>query len=718
MRKRVLLFSSIAAGAALCCAGLIFAFHELLPRLADDPLEILQKETPVRIYYDRYGNELYFERTYDAVWRFPVPLNAVPPRLIRVILAAEDIRFFEHDGLDYQSIFRAAWQNLKNGRIVSGASTISMQLAGMSDPDRSRTLTRKLRQILRARRMEQLHTKEEILSEYLNRLPFGGKIRGIEAAARYYYGIHTEELTVAETALLCGIPQKPNAFRPDRHPEQARRRQSLVLRLLARHGIIPPDSVPQYERERPRLRDTRMEADFQRLSHAGELIFFLNRARSEAENAMEVRTSLDPEFQKLVLETMRAGRDMLPGAGTDGAALLLDNHTGEVLACVGSLDVRSPDGGLVDATRAVRTAGSVLKPFLYREAVRAGCLTAATVLSDTPLRYTGYMPGNASGEYMGNVRADIALTRSLNTPAIRLLAMLTPLRMAREMEKLGLLADAKKKAEENGLAMALGTAGHSLFSIVQAYTVFTGPLLTPTFLHTETSPQERTPDPASALISHILGSEPIPRAAVAAAWKTGTSSGSRDAWCAAYTADWTLCVWIGRKDGAPVPGLAGRDHAAPCAGAILQKLAGEKAETGLPDRADPRFFTRIRLCAKSGLRASGTCPETTEDICAAGIPLRRCTACTESAKKNPSFRILFPKPGVYQAGPDGVVNLRLQASIPDVLYFTDETFLGASAPDKRHAFGPGRYRLTAVCPSLPDTVPAAVEFTVEKPPER
>ena len=717
MKKRLLRFSAFATGAALCCAGLIFTFHELLPRLADDPLEIMKKETPVRIYYDRYGNELYFERTYDAVWRFPVPLNAVPPRLIRVILAAEDIRFFEHDGLDYQSIFRAAWQNLKNGRIVSGASTISMQLAGMSDPDRSRTLSRKLRQILRARRMEQLHTKEEILSEYLNRLPFGGKIHGIEAAARYYYGIHTKDLTLAETALLCGIPQKPNAFRPDRHPEEARRRQMTVLRILEHHGVIPPDSAERYGRERIRLRDTKQEADFQRLSHADESMFFLKHARREAGDAMVIRTSLDPEKQKLVLETLRSRRTALP-AGTDAACVLLDNHTGEVLACVGSADIHAPDGGQVDATLAVRTAGSVLKPFLYREAVRAGRLTAATVLSDTPLRYANYMPGNASGEYMGNVRAGIALTHSLNTPAVRLLAMLTPLRMAREMEKIGLLSDAKKKAQENGLAMALGTAGHSLLSIVQAYTVFTGPLLTPTFLHKETAPQERTPDPASALISHILSSEPLPHATVAAAWKTGTSSGSRDAWCAAYTADWTVCVWIGRKDGAPVPGLSGHDHAAPCAGAILQKIGGEKAETGLPDRADPRFFTRIKLCAKSGLRASGTCPETNEDICAAGIPLRLCTECTESAKKTPSFRILFPKPGVYQTGPDGVVHLRLQASIPDVLYFTDETFLGASDPEERHAFGPGRHRVTAVCPSLPDTVPATVEFTVEKPPER
>ena len=719
-RRSAVLF--LAVGVLLFLIGLTCAvLWTLAPSWVDDPMPVLRKHTPVRIWLDRTGKEVRIERTFDAEWRFDTPLKDIPESVIRVALAVEDANFFHHSGVDYAAVLRAAWQNLTGFRIVSGASTIPMQLAAMAYPEtKRRTFRGKLLQAVRARRLVRDYPREVLLREYLNRIPFGGKIYGIEAASLYYFACPPSGLSLSETALLCGLPQRPNAFRPDRHPDRAKKRQERVLTMLERQGVIAQDEAEKMASAPLKYRDFRTPAAFQTLARLDESIFFFRKAAKEAKYSFRIVTSFDREKSNLLLESLRRfTRKDGQGAGPlDAAGVILDNRTGEILAYIGSTDLKSPRGGQVDAASAVRTAGSVLKPFLYREAVSAGLIAPDTILLDAPLRFAGYMPGNADGTFRGKVSASDALNLSLNTPAIRLVAELSPFRIAKAFASAGLLIRPGPAARKSGLSLALGTAGHSLEKIAAAYTIFTGKQKKGTFLRTENlsdiGEKETIPDPASAMIAWILSSgAPLPGSAIPAGWKTGTSSGSRDAWCAAFTPEFTVAVWIGNKDGSPIPGLTGLNAAAPCAGMILQSLyrRAEDCFATLPSPPDDRFFEYTNLCEKTRLSASSACPKSVTGVRARGIPLRTCTTC-ERDRQNEGIpcRIIRPKPGTYQAGDSGVVRLRLEADT-DVIWFADDRFLGKVPQNDRIPFGPGQHTLTAI----PDASgpPAAVHFTVE-----
>lgn len=687
----------------------------LAPDWVEDPMPRLRRHTPVRIWLDRSGREAWMERTFDAEWRFDTPMKEIPDSVIRVILAVEDVDFYRHSGVDYAAVLRAAWQDLTGFRIVSGASTIPMQLAAMAYPEtKRRTIRGKLLQAIRARRLVRDYPREVLLREYLNRIPFGGKIYGIEAASRYYFACPPGRLSLPETALLCGLPQRPNAHRPDRHPDRAKKRQKRVLAMLERHGVIAPGEAEKLFRAPLRYRDFRTPADFQELARRDESIFFFRKAEKEARGSFRIETSFDRERSMLLLETLRRFTLKNDRVGPrDAAGVILDNRTGEFLAFIGTTDLSSPYAGQVDAASAVRTAGSVLKPFLYREAVSAGVIGPETILLDTPLRFAGYMPGNADGSFRGRVSAAIALNLSLNTPAIRLVAELGTHRMAQAFAAAGLLTSPDPAAQRSGLSLALGTAGHSLYKIAAAYTIFTGCQKKGTFLRsgiTETA----IPDPASAMIAWILSSgAPLPGTSVPAGWKTGTSSSSRDAWCAAFTPEYTVAVWIGNKDGSSVPGLTGLNAAAPCAGTVIQALyrKSEDRFAALPSPPDPRFFEDARICEKSGLTASSACLKTVPGVRAKGIPIRICGLCEREQKHEVrTCRVLRPKPGVYKTGDDGFVRLRLEAD-PDAIWFVDGRFLGKVPPNDRISFAPGQHTVTAV----PETAgrPAEVRFAVE-----
>lgn len=237
-RTRVLLAAALAAAVLLPAATWLAA-----PAFVDDPFETLAGHTPVRVWTDCRGRPVWYERTYDGEWRFPVRLAEIPARVREFTLSVEDVRFYRHGGVDYRSVARAAFQNFGAVRVISGASTISMQVAGLAAPKRAGErafgrLVRKFRQAAAARKLERRHGKDEILEAYFNHLPYGGKIVGIRCAAEYYFGVTVGELTLAEASLLVGIPQAPNRLRPDRHPEAARRRQRLVLDSQVRAGYL------------------------------------------------------------------------------------------------------------------------------------------------------------------------------------------------------------------------------------------------------------------------------------------------------------------------------------------------------------------------------------------------------------------------------------------------------------------------------------------------
>ena len=712
----------IAAAAFLIFAVLALAVWIAAPYCVDDPMVRLRQITPSHAYLDRNGVPVFYETTHDYEWRFPVALDDVAPCVVSVMLSAEDYAFYEHGGVDYQAILRALWQDVKNMKIISGASTITMQLAGFALPDHRPSLVRKFRQAAMARRLEQLYTKDEILTEYLNRIPCGGKVYGIEAAARFYFGLHASQLNRAEAALLCGVPQKPNRYNPNMHPEEAKKRQKIVLDLLVHHELITADDARTiYETEPLRYRDFMQPADFEFKAAPDETIHAVRRARAEKRaegwspsQGEPVLCSIDADFQRDVQAILKRRRDALPDV-RDAAAVVIDNASGEVLVFLGTLDFNEPDGGQYNAANAVRSAGSTLKPFLYAEAVEGGLITADTRVLDAPLRYGGYAPGNFDGAFRGSVKASYALAHSLNTPAVRLAATLGETRMIELADKLRILA-ANRPRSGFGLSMALGSAGHTLLSLTNAYRALAtdGSLRPVYFRHLPGRKQpagERVFSAGTAqTVLRMLTSLPLTGFEGTAAWKTGTSNNLRDAWCFACTETLTVGVWFGNKDGSASDALVGGTAAAPAAGEILSLAASKYNMT--PFRSawpDDDALETVDVCAKTGLSASPDCKETESAVKPAGIPLAICGTCGDEASDGKAFRILSPAPTVYIAEDEAGIRLDLTPG-EDVYWFADGMYLG-DKPGPR-TFVPGTHRLEAVRAS--DSAVDTVEFTVAR----
>ncbi|MBP5673295.1 MAG: penicillin-binding protein 1C [Victivallales bacterium] len=688
----------------------------LAPNYCTDPFPELKAQTPCRVYRDRHGKLLYIERTYDYQWRFDIPLEDISQEAIDVILAAEDASFYKHNGVNLQAVARAAWQNLTNRRIISGASTISMQLVSIARP-RKRSFKNKFIQAAEARKMEQLHSKREILTEYLNRIPFGGKIHGIQAASIYYFGLDAKDLNRAEASLLCGLPQRPNAYRPDKHPERARKRQKLVLQLMERNGFLEKGLAQEiYENEPLRLRDFNYPSALR--TYASPVCrHYLSLARREARNGFDIQCAIDVEYTERIQHALQQRVQQLPGV-RDAAAVLIDNKSHQVIALVGTLDFNNPHGGQVNAAMATRSAGSTLKPFIYMEAFDAGFLTMDTIVKDTPLRYGTYMPTNYNGKYNDKLRVAEALSQSLNTPVVRLVADMTPERIIECFNSLGLNNKSnffKDDAKTHGLSIALGTMGHSLFDIVQAYTTIpNGGLLShATFLMDSPAPQSSrifTPD-SCAMVTKILSLKRLPGDEnLQIAWKTGTSNGNHDAWCFGYTPDYTLGVWFGNKNGKPDAALVGASVAAPALVDIFNAIYRDSIPSPWPDSS--KLLDRKQLCAKTGLTATPFCHEQFFGTVLHSIPLRSCDRCGVFAKPQP-ICILSPEPNRYIADHDGTVKLHLRASPSPVLWYIDNDYVGEIPSFKKRAFKPGRHVVLAISPD-DSAASSTVTFVVTK----
>ena len=712
----------LAAAAFLLFACLALAAWIAAPYCVADPMVRLYQITPTHTYLDRNGVPVFYETTHDYEWRFPVELADVAPCAVSIMLSAEDYAFYEHGGVDYQAILRALWQDVKNAKIISGASTITMQLAGFALADHRPSLVRKFKQAAMARRLEQLYTKDEILTEYLNRIPCGGKVYGIEAAARFYFGLHASQLNRAEAALLCGIPQKPNKYKPNTHPDAAKQRQKIVLDLLAHHELITEDDARTiYDSEPLRYRDFTQPADFEFKAAPDETIHAIRRARAEkiAEGwshaqGEPVVCSIDADFQRDIQAILKRRRDALPGV-RDAAAVVLDNTSGEVLVFLGTLDFNEEDDGQYNAANAVRSAGSTLKPFLYAEAIEGGLITADTRVLDAPVRYGNYAPGNFDGAYRGTVKASYALAHSLNTPAIRLAAALGESRMIELADNLHILASDRPRSGF-GLSMALGSAGHTLLSLTNAYrTLATDGKLRPVYFRHDPGRAPATGERVfsagtTQTVMRMLTSLPLTGFEGTAAWKTGTSNNLRDAWCFACTETLTVGVWFGNKDGSASDSLVGGTAAAPAAGEILSLAASKYNLTPLRSAwPEEDELETITVCAKTGLSASPDCKDTESAVKPAGIPLTVCKSCGDAATAENAFRILSPIPTVYVAEKDEGILLDL-ASTDDANWFVDGIYLGEK-PDPR-TFVPGTHRVEAVRAS--DSAADAVEFTVAR----
>ncbi len=661
-----------ASLAALFAAGI--AVWVAAPYAVDDPMTALARQTPCRVWTDRNGRVLWNERTYDARWCFPVPLEKISPHVVRVILAAEDASFYRHAGVDYAAVCRALWQNLSSARRISGASTISMQLAGMALPPGPHDLKRKFLQAALARKMEKLHSKEEILTQYLNRIPFGGKICGIEAAARYYFGLPAARLNLAEAALLCGLPQKPNYLRPDRHLGRAKERRRIVLKLLTRRGKLTQEEARRIlYREPLRLRDFRYRPAFEDAASPGELRHALAAVKGGG-----TRITIDRELHFRVLALLRARQQLLKEVSS-GAALLVDNRTGEVLVYIGTLDFSAKPDGEVDVVRAVRSAGSTLKPFIYAEAISGGLLVNATKILDAPLRYGNYAPGNYDGRFHGRVTAGFALSHSLNTPAVRLTAKLGEERICETFRRAGLAGGRFGRKQSPGLSLALGTEGYSLWDITHAYAMLASGGVPVAFSLTPKSKGERPvrrcfPESVCLMISTMLRERPFGHGGLDVAWKTGTSNNNCDGWCFAYTPDYTLGVWFGNKNGRRAADLSGASAALPAACEIFELLYRDKTPPRWPD--ETKILELRELCAESGLTPGAFCPRRSRQTAIPGLPLAACTVCAPAPRRG--LRILSPAPKQYLLPPGkSAVRLQLRADRRNVLWFLDGRPIGA-----------------------------------------
>ena len=710
----------VAAAAFLIFVVLAIAVWIAAPYCVADPMITLRQITPAHSYLDRNGVPVFYETTHDYEWRFPVELKDIAPEAVSIMLSAEDYAFYEHGGVDYQAILRALWQDVRNLKIISGASTITMQLAGFALADHRPSLVRKFKQAAMARRLEQLYTKDEILTEYLNRIPCGGKVYGIEAAARYYFGLSASQLNRAEAALLCGIPQKPNRYNPKYYAEAAKKRQKIVLDLLVRHELISADDARAiYDSEPLRYRDFNQPADFEFKAVPDETIHAVRRARTEKQAAgwspaqgEPVLCSIDADFQRDVRTVLKRRLDTLPGVH-DAAAVVLDNASGEALVFLGTLDFNAPDDGQFNAADAVRSAGSTIKPFLYAEAVEGGLVTADTRILDAPIRYGTYSPGNFDNSFRGMVKASYALAHSLNTPAIRLAAELGEARMIELADKLHILA-ARRPEGGFGLSMALGSAGHTLLSLTNAYrTLASGGTLRPVYFRHE--PERPLPagkrvfsEGTTQTVLRMLTTLPLAGFEGTAAWKTGTSNNLRDAWCFACTETVTVGIWFGNKDGSASDALVGGTAAAPAAGEILSLAASKydltpfKSAWPGEDALEP-----VEICAKTGLSASPDCKAKEASVKPAGIPLRLCRTCGDAASDGNPFRILSPTPGTYVAENDAGVRLDLTPG-DGVQWFANGVFLGDDPGTQ--VFIPGTHRVEAVRAS--DSAMDFVEFRV------
>ncbi|WP_316158787.1 MULTISPECIES: penicillin-binding protein 1C [unclassified Bradyrhizobium] len=529
------------------------------------PLPLREAKAVSTTVVDRHGKLLRAYAMADGRWRLPVSAKKdVDPTYLKLLLAYEDQRFFDHHGVDPRALARAAIQLGSHGHIVSGGSTITMQLARLLEPRRQRSLHAKLRQIVRALELERELSKDEILDLYLTLAPYGGNLEGIRAASIAYFGKEPKRLSLAEAALLVALPQSPETRRLDRHPEAARRARDRVLdRMVAENVISAEDAaqakaqaVPAFRMPMPIL-----------APHAAD------QASAAVKDQPIIRLTLDASLQK-VLEPLARDRAIALGPNVSVGIIVVDNDSGDVLAHVGSADYFDEKrAGQVDMTRAVRSPGSTLKPFIYGLAFEDGFVHPESLIEDRPVRFGSYAPENFDMTFQGTVPVRKALQLSLNVPAIVLLDRVGASRLSSRLKQAGgnLVLP---KDEAPGLAMGLGGVGVTLQDLAQLYAGFprlgtTKPLreiMTADGAQDNAREPMRLMDSAAAWqVGNVLLGTPPPENAARnrIAFKTGTSYGYHDAWSVGFDGRVTIGVWVGRPDGAPVPGLIGRVAAAP-----------------------------------------------------------------------------------------------------------------------------------------------------------
>ena len=570
---------------------------------------ILDRRFPLPLPDDRGGSTVVLARDgsplrafadREGIWRYPVQPDEVSPLYLEALLGYEDRWFHRHPGVNPLAMARAAVQMARSGRIVSGGSTLTMQVARILEPN-ARSLGGKLRQVLRALQFEAHLSKREILTLYLERAPFGGTLEGVEAAAWAYLGKPARRLSHAEAALLAVLPQAPSRLRPDRAPEAARVARDKVLERMAALGVWSADAV----------RDARIETVVARtLQPPLDAALLAERLRAAHPHERRIATTIDAELQRVLEGRVRDYLVRLPER-TSAAVLVVDNADLTARAYVGSSRFGDKQRlGHVDMVRAWRSPGSTLKPFLYGLALDDGLVHSESLLVDAPQSFGSYRPGNFDMAYNGPVGVAEALRLSLNVPAVELLERVGPARFAGRLAHAGLDLRLPRGVQPN-LSVILGGTGVRMEDLVGAFSAFhrAGVAGRVRYRPDEATVERRLLSPGAAwIVRRILEDNPRPGyrpgtfdtgARPRVAWKTGTSYGFRDAWAVGGTRRHTVAVWIGRPDGTPLPGQYGAVTALP----LMFQIVDGLPRAALPATADaiPASVTQADICWPLGL---------------------------------------------------------------------------------------------------------------------
>lgn len=507
---------------------------------------------------DREGRLLRAYTVADGRWRLESSPDAVDPLFLDMLVAYEDGRFRDHPGVDGWALARAVAQAVWNGEVISGGSTLTMQVARLLEESGTGRIGGKLRQMRVALALEKRLSKDEILGLYLQLAPYGGNIEGVRAATLAYFGKEPWRLTPAEAALLVAIPQSPEGRRPDRHPEAAADARARVLARAVTKGIVEPDQAQAAGREAVPVARRAVSALAPHLA---------DRARREEPLVQVHRLTVDRGLQ-IALEQLAAETVQHQGERLQVAIVAADHATGEILASIGSAAFRADARqGFVDMTQALRSPGSTLKPLVYALAFDEGLAHPETMIEDRPTRFGSYAPQNFDRQYRGTVRVREALQLSLNIPVVELTDAMGPARLLVAMDRAGM--GYRLPPGEAGLAISLGGIGVSLQDMVQLYAALArGGVALPLRWRMDGEGEDGArvvSQTAAWQVGDILaGLAPPPGApANRLAYKTGTSYGHRDAWAIGFDGRHVVGVWLGRADGTPVPGVFGADLAAP-----------------------------------------------------------------------------------------------------------------------------------------------------------
>lgn len=529
-------------------------------------------ETSVEVV-DRQGDLLRAYTVADGRWRMAVDIADVDRGYVAMLLGYEDKRFYQHDGVDGWAMARALAQAAGNGRVISGGSTLTMQVARLLEESGTGAVAGKLRQMRVAWALERHLTKDQILQLYLHLAPYGGNVEGLRAASLAYFGKEPKRLTPAESALLVAIPQAPESRRPDRQVGNAAAARGRVLARAVADGVLNAEQAEAALSER--VPDKRKP--FPQLAP-----HLTDRILAEKNGVARHKLTLDRSLQ-IQLEALAADAVAGQGDRLQIGIVVADHRSGEVLASVGSAAYRADARqGFVDMTRAVRSPGSTLKPLIYGLSFDEGLAHPETLIEDRPTVFGTYAPQNFDKVFRGTIRLREALQLSLNIPVVLLTDALGPAKLLAALDRAGVRAVVP--GGQPGLAVALGGVGVTLEDMVQLYAAMArGGVALPLRVSGESVEGQRVMSSVAAWqVGDILsGLVPPPGSpANRLAYKTGTSYGHRDAWAIGFDGRHVIGVWMGRADGTPVPGAFGGELAAPALFQAFDRL--KPALTPLP----------------------------------------------------------------------------------------------------------------------------------------